>query len=113
VKNKKPEASSLILQIVYGVLCLADILLCLVFHSNYDSAIGSTAAQFCLWFTGVLFVFPFLPVGCILNVQILHKRRMANVPRKGWMVYAFLSPILYVVCFIAATCVFIATTGGV
>ena len=113
MKNKKLEISSLIVQGIYGILCLIDIVLCLVYQSNYDSSIGRTLAYFVLDFTGVLFVLPAMPIGIILNICTLDKRRSNGAPCKGWMIWAILSPVVYIVCFFAAAIVFVATTGGV
>ena len=113
MKNKKLEISSLVVQIIYGILCLIDIVLCLVYRSSYDSSIGRTLAYFVLDFTCVLFVLPAMPIGIILNICTLRKRRSNGVPRKGWMIWTILSPVVYIVCFFAAIMVFVATTGGV
>ena len=113
MKNKSLEISSLIVQSIYGILCLIDIVLCLVYRSNYDSSIGHTLAYFVLDFTGVLFVLPALLIGMILNFCALRKRRLEGMPRKAWMIWTILSPAVYIVCFLAALMVFIGTTGGV
>ncbi|MBQ9133146.1 MAG: hypothetical protein IJX64_01290 [Clostridia bacterium] len=113
MKNKKLEIVSLILPCVYGILCMVDIVLCLVYRSNYDSSIGRVLAYFVLDFTGILFVLPAMPIGLVLNICALRKRRLEGMPDKGWMIWTILSPIVYIVCFLTAGVVFVATTGGV
>lgn len=113
MKIKKLEITSLILQSIYGILCLLDIVLCLVYWINYDSSIGHTLAYFVLDFTGVLFVLPAMLIGTILNFCALRKRRLEGMPHKGWVIWTILSPVVYIVCFLAALMVFVATTGGV
>ncbi len=113
MKNKRLEISSLIIQSIYSILCLIDIVLCLVYRSNYDSSIGRTLAYFVLDFTGVLFVLPAMLIGTILNFCALRKRRLDGMPRKGWIIWTILSPVVYIVCFLVALMVFVATTGGV
>ncbi len=113
MKNKKIEIPSLIVQCMYGILCLIDIILCLVYRGNYDSSYGRTLAYFVLDYTCVLFFLPAMPAGAILNLCALRKRRLEGQPYKGWLVWTILSPVVFIVCFLAAEMVFIATTGGV
>ena len=113
MKGKKLEVFSLIVQIIYSILCLIDIVLCFVIRSNYDNSIGRTFAYFVLDYTGVLFVLPAMQIGLILNICTLRKRRLEGIPRKGWLIWTILSPMVYIVCFLAALMVFVATTGGV
>ena len=113
MKNKKLEISSFAVQCTYGILCLTDIILCLVYRSNYDRSYGRTLAYFVLDYTGILFVLPAMPVGVILNLCALRKRRLDGRSCKGWLIWTILSPVVYIVCFLAAEIVFVATTGGV
>ena len=115
MKNKSLEISSLIIQSIYGILCLVDIVLCLIFQNNYGSSIERTLtyAYFVLDFTCVLFVLPAMPIGIILNICALRKRRLEGIDHKSWLIWTILSPAIYVVCFLAAVIVFVATTGGV
>ena len=113
MKNKKIEISSLIVQCIYGILCLIDIILCLVYRGNYDSYYGRTLAYFVLDYTCVLFFLPAMPAAAILNLCALRKRQLESQPRKGWLVWTILSPVVFIVCCLVAVGVFVATTGGV
>jgi len=113
MKNKKIEILSLTAQCIYGILCLIDIILCLVYRANYNSSYGRTLAHFVLNYTCVLFFLPAMPVGVMLNLCALRKRRLDGHPRKGWFAWTILSPIVFIVCFLAALMVFVTTTGGV
>ena len=113
MKNKRIEISSLIVQCIYGILCLIDIILCLVYRGNYGSSYGRTLAYFVLDYTCVLFFLPAMPVGIILNLCALSKRRLEGQSRKGWLAWTILSPVVFIACFLAAEMVFVATTGGV
>ena len=113
MRNKKLEISSLTLQSIYGILCIIDIVLCLVYQSNYDSSMGRTLAYFLFDFTGLLFFLPAMPIGIILNICTLRKRLLAGIPRTGWLVYTILSPFIYIGCFLVTVIVFVVTTGGI
>ena len=113
MRNKKLEISSLAMQIIYAILCIIDIVLCFVSQSNYDSFGGLTLANFLLDFTFVLFFLPAMPIGIILNICTLCKRKSAGLPRTGWLIYTIISPFIYIACFWVAVIVFVITTGGI
>ena len=113
MKNRKLEIASLIVQCVYGILCLTDILVCLIYHNNYDSSYGYTLAYFALHFTCILGILPAMPIGILLNVCAHKKRKIECMPRKGWIIWSIVSPIIYIVFFLAALSCFVSTTGGV
>lgn len=110
---KKLETASLILQCIYGSLCIIDVIVCLIYRCNFDGSIGRALAYFALDLTSVLFVLPAMPIGLVLNICALRKRRLEGIPRKRWMVWTVLSPVVYIVCCLVALTVFVATTGGV
>lgn len=113
MRHKKLEISALAVQLVYGVLCLLDMVLCFVYLRHYDSSFGACLAYFLLDFTCILFFLPAMPVGFVLNLCVLRKRRLADIPRGGWIIYTILSPIVYILCFLPALAAFMASTGGV
>ena len=113
MKNKKLEIASVVVQGLYALLCAIDVVLCLVYQSNYDSAIGHALAYFALNFTGFLLLLPAMPIGLVLNVCAFFKRRAEGTPRKGFMIWTIFSPIFYIMCFLIAAITLVATTGGV
>lgn len=113
MKSKKLEILSIILQILYGIHSMSDIVLCFLCCYTSDDSIARTLAYLALNLTGSLFVLPTMPIGIILNICALRKRKLEGIPRKEWMVYTILSPIIYIIFFLAAVIVFVSTTGGV
>jgi len=113
MKNKKLEIASLVIQLIYGALCGVEIVLCLVLQRGCDPDFERSLAFFVLDYTGFLLLLPAMPVGLILNICALRKRRQEGIPRKGWIIWTVLSPVMYILCFLTAIVFFVAATGGV
>ena len=113
MENRKLEVFSLVLQGIYCVLCVTDIILCFVYRSNYSTPIGHALACFVLNFTGALFLIPAMPIGMLLNILALRKRELKGISRKKWIIWTIFSPVIYVVCCMVTCIIFVATTGGV
>ena len=105
--------SSFILQCLYSVFCVLDIIICLVYYHSFDTVLGDNCAQLALRLTGILFFVPVMPVGIILNILAIPPRQPEGKDRKRWITWTILSPVLYLLFYFLVICVFVATTGGV
>ena len=107
MEKQKGRRISLIIQGIYTLLCCVFFVLCHRVMQNYTRE----AADFLIGFMGQLF-FVGCPLAFIcfgLNVGFLPLKGEEN--RNLWMMWIFLSPVLYF-CFFMAVCVIgIRTTG--
>ena len=115
MKNKRLETASLCVQGIYSGLCVTDMVLCLTYVLNWDNELGRRCADIALGATVHLFflLIPVVLLSTILNLCALRERKLAQVPRGGWLVWTILCPAVYAVFWAAAGCVFVASTGGV
>ena len=111
---KKLALSSIIIQGVYCVACLLNIVICLVYKSAYTTEIGRLCADIALPLTGILSIIPAMPISFIFNL-CAKPRKESNTPRcnRLWITWTVLSPILYIVIWVTMVCVFVYATGGV
>lgn len=112
MKNKKLEIAALIPPVLYGLLCLGQIVFCLVQPWASGGAEGVRLAYVASDMFGFLTIIPALPIGSVLNVFVIEKKRSVGMPYQRWLLWAILSPLCYIVLWAAACVVFVATTGA-
>lgn len=112
MKKKHIKIASFIIQSVYCAACIFDVVLCLVYRSNFETSLGSDCARWALDLTGALFFVPAMPVSLILNILAMPSGQ-AEQMRKRWQVWTLFSPVVYALFYFVAVCIFIATTGGI
>jgi len=111
--KKYLRLSSFAVQGIYSILCILDVIICLIYKQNFDTALGSKCAYWALDLTGILIMLPALPIGIILNILAMPPKQIETTNRKRWIIWMIISPCLYLLFFFFAVCVFVATTGGV
>ena len=113
MKNKKLEIASLLVMFLYIILCVVDIVCCLVYRFNFESSFSYNLAYFVRDFTFFLFFVPALPTGVVLSICAAFKEKPLSKPRKYWIIWTAVSPIIYIVFYCAVVVVFVFSTGGV
>ena len=113
MNRKYLKMMSLTLQGIYSAFCILDIVICIVYHYNFNTLWGRECAYFALKLTGVLFLVPAMPLGVIFNILALPKKQSERAGRRRWLIWTICSPFIYMLFFFAAVCTLIATTGGV
>ncbi len=106
---------SLSFQGLHAFICLLQSTLCLVYQNTDNAAItdGLFSAMIFLLLPIIFTLVPLL-VSLILNVVKTVLCFIDKSPRRIlWLIWIFLSPILYIVCFWPAAGLFVAVTGGV
>lgn len=106
----REKHASFILQSIYCAACIFDIILCLIYYNRFETAFGRQCADWALGLTGILFFVPAMPISFILNILAKPPERAGRV---RWLIGTILSPVIYLVFYFAAVCVFIAATGGI
>lgn len=113
MKSRKTEIASIVLQSLYCVFCIIDIVFCIIYRRNYDNSVGNICASFALDLTVILFLVPAMPICIALNISALNKRRAEGTAHRGWLAWTIISPIIYIVCCLISVGVLISMTGGV
>ena len=106
---------SLSFQGLHTFVCLLQITLCLIYQNTDNASItdGLFSAMIFLLLPIIFTLVPLL-VSLILNVVKTVLSFIAKSPRRIlWLIWIFLSPILYIACFWPAVGLFVAVTGGV
>ena len=111
--NKRLRTISVVIQILYTVACLTDIVICLLYLGSYDTAFGRACADLALDFTCALFLIPALPVSLVLNICARSENKEEHPRVDRWLLWTVLSPVAYVASFVIALGIFISITGGV
>lgn len=113
---KKPHKFFLFIQGIYSIICLLEVSLCLIYQSIDKAAIYADILSFFM----LLLILPtasiliVLPTNLIHNIQLVIAKYKEKAPRCiFWLIWTFLSPILYCACFWIAGGLFVAVTGGV
>lgn len=104
---------SFAVQGIYNILCILDVILCLIYKYNFDTTLGSKCAYWALDLTGILFLLPVLPIGIIINILAIPTKQTETTNRNCWIIWTIISPCLYLLFYFSAVCVFVATTGGI
>ena len=101
------------LQGSYLFLCLAEILLCVLYLIFHDTAVGSICADIAFPLILALLIVPFMPVSLFWNIRVLCAVKNDRVQRKKQLVLTIVSPILYILSWSVACIVFVLSTGGI
>ncbi len=99
---------------LYFLWCIAGIIICVVYHYNYEADFGRDLAflalDVCMWaFFGMIFVIPFL-LGMNISSSILAKSKKERII---WIVVSAVSPFIIAFFGLATEMVLVGTTGGV
>ena len=105
---------NLLVQGIYSLICLLEVILCIVYQ-----IMGAVKGDGLLF----LMLLPVLPMGAILiifpmslicNIRlVISDFKEKSHYRVFWLIWTFLSPILYITCFWFAAGLFVGVTGGV
>ena len=108
--DKRLKTASFVIQSLYSLACVADIVLCLLYRMYWDTASGRMLADIALHLTSCLTLLPVLPALLVLNICLA----VRNKKHRGrWIAWTVVSVILCVIFFVAAAVVFVSSTGGV
>lgn len=108
--EKRLKIASFVIQGLYSLVCVADILLCLLYRVHWDTASGRMLADIAMHLTCCLNLLPVLPALLALNICLA----VRNKKHRGrWIAWTVLSAMLCVASFIAAVVMFVSSTGGV
>jgi len=112
---KKAHKVFLFIQGIYSISCLLEANLCLVYQSIDKAVYGDILMIFMLLLLlPIASLFIALPASLILNIQLVIAKYKEKAHRRiFWLIWTFLSPILYFVCFWFAGGLFVTATGGV
>ena len=108
--DKRLKIASFITQGVYMLACAADIVMCLMYRMCWDTPSGRILADAAMYLTCDLALLPVLPALLILNICIAVRDREH---RGRWILWTVVSAILCVVSCLAASVMFVSSTGGV
>ena len=106
---------SLSFQGLHTFVCLLQITLCLIYKNTDNASItdGLFSAMIFLLLPIIFTLVPLL-VSLILNVVKTVLCFIDKSPRRIlWLIWVFISPILYIICFWLAAGLFVYVTGGV
>ena len=113
----KPQIKSisLIIQGIYSVFCLFEIILCLVYRGSHDTEIGSVCAEMALHLIFFLFLFLLfaMPISFTLNILARPHKEDSRSRCVGWLSWIIVSPILYIILWTISLGVWISITGGI
>ena len=106
---------SLVIQGVFSFACIADVVLCMIYRQAFDTDFGIRCAYIALDLTGfiLLFLLISLPTSLVLNIGALLRNNKTQRNRLLWILWAVLSPIIYLLFWITSLCFFVDSTGGV
>ena len=113
MKKKHLKMASFILQSIYCMGCIFDMILCLTYRNSFGTFFATQCAHWALKLTGILFFVPAMPISFILNILAQPPKQSERTERRRWLIWTIISPVIYLVFFISAVCVFVATTGGI
>ena len=113
MEKEKPFRISAIVQGVYSIVCLINVVLCLVYANAYHTESGRFCAELSLHLTFLLFIIPAMPISTALNIGTMPSKKADPTRYTRRLLWTILSPILYVVTWLITLCVWMSTTGGV
>lgn len=111
--NKRIKKTiSFTLQGLYSIMCMANVLLCILYRFNFDTSFGSKCAYFALDVMGIsaLILIPVILISLILNILAMPRKEVKEKGRFCWIVC---SPCLYIISFIVSGTFLVVMTGGV
>ncbi len=106
---------SLSFQGLYTFVCLLQITLCLIYRNVDNIAItDGLLSVMILLLLPIIFTLVPLLISFVFNIIKTVLCFVDKSPRRIlWLIWIFLSPILYIACFWPATGLFVVVTGGV
>ena len=112
--KKAFNIASISVHSLYFLWCIAGIIICVVYHYNYQADFGRDLAYLaldvCGWaFFCVIFVIPFL-LGMNISSTLLAKSKKERII---WIVISVVSPFVIALSGITTGLVLVGTTGGV
>ena len=115
MKKRISRIISLIIQGIFSLVCILNVILCMIYRQSFDTDIGKRLADIALDLTGYLFLLFViaLPISLVLNIMALCRNDEPQKKRRRQKLWAVLSPVFYILFWIISLVVFIATTGGI
>lgn len=112
--KKTLNIASAVIHALYFAWCISGIILCVLYHFNYDTDFGSTCANLaldvcCLAVLGLVAVIPLL-LGANITSIFLSKQKKERII---WIVISALSPFVVLLIGLITAIVLVMTTGGV
>ena len=106
---------SLSFQGLHTFVCLLQITLCLVYQNTDNAAITDGLLSVMIFLLlPIIFTLAPLLVSLILNIVKSVLCFIDKSPKRIlWLIWVFISPILYIICFWLAAGLFVDVTGGV
>ena len=106
---------SLVLQGVFSLACILEVILCMIYRNNYKTDFGRSCAYIALDLTGyiLLFLVIALPLSFVLNVIALYHNEQLQKKCCFWKLWIVISLVLFVLFWIISVVVFVNSTGGV
>ena len=113
--RKIAKTTSFVLQTVYSVICLFEVIVCLIYRSTYDTKLGEILASVALFnILPIAAIVIALPTSLVLNIiKTVSCYKEKSTWRNLWLIWTIISPILYFFLFAFAAYIFVVTTGGV
>lgn len=101
---------SFTIQGLYSIVCIVNILICILYRFNYDTSFGGKCAYFALDVMGIsaLILIPAILISLILNILAIPEKEKLH-----WFFWIICSPCVYIMSFIVSGTLFVAMTGGV
>lgn len=95
---------SLIVQGVFSLVCISDVILCTIYRQSFDTDIGRRCAYIALDLTGYIFLFFViaLPISLLLNIIALYHNDEPQKKRRRWKFWVVLSPVFYILFWITS-----------
>ena len=100
---------------LYTFVCLLQITLCLIYQNTDNAAIedGVSSVMLSLVVPIAFMIVPLL-ISLVFNIiKTVFCFKDKSPKRVLWLIWVFLSPILYIACFWSAAGLFVYVTGGV
>ena len=113
MKKKHWKKISWILHSLYGIVCVFEIILCVLYRNNFDTSFGAACADLVLKLNGILFFVPALPIGFILNLLAMPPQQSEPKERRRWLIWTIASPAVCLMIYFIAVCILVVTTGGI
>ena len=105
------KIASIIITVLYAMMYFADMAVCLAYKHNYKNDLGEILAYVALTLTCLLFLNPSVIINTVLSILAIYPRGYKE--RGKGIVWAIISPFIYITFCISAIVMFVLTTGGV
>ena len=112
---KKSHKVFLFIQGTYSIICILEVILCLIYQSIDKVVYGDVFLRLMMsLILPIASVLIALPTSLIHNILMVISNYKEKSPRRILgLIWTFLSPILYFACFSFAVVLFVTITGGV